>query len=383
MADIGYKNGITKRNSADYTTTKLPDVVGIHQSLLTTPMFTLSEIASAKTSQISSIIANGEFTMSAAKTKIPTAKHAEYFYVFLGYFADNWNQEGKVYFRFTDILRIMGKHTKSSSSIKVIKESIKRYAGTHVHWENSFAVDASKDNTWGGSLIISSSIFKKPEDSGIVCSPRNDRNKKNWNWIQLHPFLVEALNPKKNPKTRLFLSELFKANTNSAEMIIYRYFYGITDLHYPWYSLYREPDGLIYTFQWTNRKDHFFMWLKKALDGLSKKDLLEKYEFNEDQTAVRVKCHGIDELKKDKQEIVLEMEKSSEPRRNKRKPITIKKDADLLPDEEVLVEYISRKSKGLISESTVDTIDSLLGSLSDAKIIIPAIKRVLLENQSL
>lgn len=375
-----YKNGV--RHGLESTlVTDLGDVVGLHCSILRSPIFVLSEASAKKTKRIITKTKEGSFTIMAGETPLPTAKHAFYFDILCSMFAMNWNLSGVLHYRWSDVLKIAGKNPRSSNSLQALIETVRRYMGTYTSWRNTFELSDENSVDWNGSLILQSSVFDDNGNSNVKKIGRN-KSKDHWNWIKLHPELVEALNPSKDPKTRLLLSSTFQLDLKQAEHVIYRYFYGHWDTKEVWRSLYKPHEGLIDIFKWGSHKSQFLPWLKKVLDGLIKNGLVEYYDFNDDKSAIGVKCKNISEIKQGKKEITLESESvKTLSRQPSRKTISIKKEADNIPDDVVLTEYIFRKSKGLLDASTVDTIDSLLTSLSDAKSLIPAIKRVLLDNE--
>lgn len=403
------KNGITVRANSDYRTSELPELIGIHQNLLRTPICTLSEKAAHSLSKITSVVGKGLFSMSLTQESkelglgLPTAKHAEYFYALCGYLADNWNEKGIVYFRFSDVLKALGKNPRSANSMQALKETIRRYQGAQTKWVNCFD-ESSKDETITFPLIRASSLFKSLDDEeASVVNARNTKNKKNWNWIQFDPFIVEACDPRKNPQTRLFLSSIFKANGRECENIVYRYFYGMGDLHYQWHSIYRSPDGLINQFHWTGPKHKFLPWLERALNGLFSRQLVEKFEFSDTTKSVRVKCRSITDLHSNPSidilsEVddaerfisidgkIIDVETAATARvnaatRNKRKGARkCPEKIENLTPQALMEEYLARKERGLLDKSKIEHVDAVLGLFAGKPLpeyILAALRNVL------
>ena len=374
-----YKNGV-KHGHEETLVTDLTDIVGVHCSILRSPIFVLCEVCGIKCYQIVAKAKEGTFTITAAATPMPTAKHAFYFDIFCSMFAMNWNSSGTLHYRWSDVLKIAGKNPRSKNSLQAAIETVRRYMGTHTSWKNSFKLSNEKSVDWAGSLILQSSVFNNDGDSKVKKIGR-DKNKENWNWLRFHPQLVDALNPDKDPRTRLLLSSTFQLGLKQAEHIIYRYFYGHWDTKEVWKSLYKPHEGLIDIFKWSSHKSQFLPWLIKVLNGLKDLGLVDYYKLNEDKSAIGVKCFNINEINKES-EIELESSTHNKQAKNRRKGATAKEtiNSEKISDEQVLEEYLFRKAKASIDESKVIAIDGMLSVFNGKKLpvfVIQAIKSAL------
>lgn len=356
---VNYKNGI-KHGHEETLVTDLTDVVGVHCSILRSPIFVLSEVSAKKTKQIVAKTKEGTFTITAASTPMPTAKHAFYFDIFCSMFAMNWNSSGTLHYRWSDVLKIAGKNPRSKNSLLAAIETVRRYMGTHTSWKNSFELSTEQSVDWAGGLILQSSVFNNDGDSNVKQIGR-DKNKENWNWMRFHPQLVDALNPDKDPRTRLLLSSTFQLGLKQAEHIMYRYFYGHWDTQEVWKSLYKPHEGLLDIFKWSSHRSQFLPWLVKVLDGLKDRGLIDYYKINESKTAIGVKCFNINEINCSN---TIELESSTPKKITKgvRKGATRKEtvDSEKISSEKVLEEYYYRREKKLLDESKIDAIDGML-----------------------
>ena len=352
-----YKNGVYE-GIDDLLVTEIQDVVGIHSELIRSPTFVLSDIAAKKIKRIVTRINNGEFNFSSVMTSLPTSKHSLYFDVFCALFASNWNEKGLLYFTFSTILKEAGKSPNSRSRL-IVAETIRRYMGCLAHWEK-FQIDNHDDTNWSGSLIIESSIF---DDDGNLKIKRigTTKSKEDHHFIKFHPKVTEALDPKKNPRTRLFDSEIFKIKLTQPEYVIYRYFYGHWDTEEVWKSIFKPHEGLIDIFKWTSPRRKFIPWLVNALQGLENKKLIDYFKFNDNETAIGVKCFSINEMQ-DKRTIDLvtcEPQKITKgPRKGALK--YIKADAKTVPPLKILEEYKLRREQGLMRSDQIHVIDAAL-----------------------
>lgn len=369
-----YKNGVYE-GLEDAVVTEMKDIVGIHCGILRSPTYLLSDSATSKITRIVTRVHNGEFNFVSGTAPLPTAKHSIYFDVLCGLFASNWNEKGILHFTFSNVLRESGKSPNSRSRL-IVAETIKRYLGCSAYWEN-FMPESIDDTNWSGSLISESSIFDK-KGNLMIKRIGTTKTTDDHHWIRFHHKIAEALNPNNDPKTRLFQSEIFKLGLSQPEQIVYRYFYGHWDSKEVWKSLFKDKEGLINIFKWTSPKRKFLPWLTKALDGLKKQNLVDYYKFNEDKSAIGVKCFNIKDLKKTgKIELICE-----EPHKNKRNGATKLDiiDIEKITPERVLEEYLTRKEKGLMDESKVTAIDGMLSAFKGKTVpefAINAIKNAL------
>lgn len=360
-----YKNGVYEGKD-DLLVTEIQNVVGIHSELIRSPTFVLSDIAAKKIKRIVTRINNGEFNFTSVITHLPTSKHSLYFDVFCALFASNWNEKGLLYFTFSTILKEAGKSPNSRSRL-IVAETIRRYMGCHAHWEK-FQIDNDDDTNWSGSLIIESSIF---DDDGNLKIKRigTIKSKEDHHFIKFHPKVTEALDPKKNPRTRLFDSEIFKIKLTQPEYIIYRYFYGHWDTEEVWKSIFKPHEGLIDIFKWTSPKRKFIPWLVSALQGLDNKELIDYFKFNETETAIGVKCFSIKEMQ-DKRTIDLVISEPQEVTKGPRKGASkyIKANSKNVPPLKILEEYRARREQGLMRPDQIQVIDAALARYHDTPI---------------
>jgi len=272
----------------------------------------------------------------------------------------------------------------------------------HVSFKDSF--EASKGNhvSWTGSFIEECSIFDEKGNLSLKKIGRSKREESH-HTIVFHRKIVDAIDPGKDPRTRLFLSEIFKRGLSQAEQIIYRYFYGHWDSEEVWKSVYKPHEGLIDIFKWTSHRSQFLPWVLKSLDGLKKQGLVEYYRLNDDKSAVAVKCFNINEIKDKELKITLisdhdnpenlvtidgqivdkevettkRVNKATESRRKGAYKAPEEFDISKLTDEAVVAEYLIRKERGLISESKVEIIDDLMAS-QPKKLWLPILRKHLL-----
>lgn len=367
-----YKNGVYEGDELALVT-EMREVVGIHQSLLKSPTFVLSDVATKKVQRLVARVNNGEFNFVSVMTPLPTAKHSIYFDVLCGLFASNWNDKGILNFTFSGVLRDAGKSPNSRSRI-VVAETIRRYMGCHANWECFYAQDKG-DSNWAGSLIVESSIF----DSEGRLKTRRARNvsKEDQHWIRLHHKIVEALDPRLEPKTRLFQSEVFKLGLTQSEQIVYRYFHGHWDTKEIWKSIYKKHEGLIDIFKWISPQHKFLPWLIKALEGLKKRKLIESYRLNENKSAVCVKCANINE---NKQKITL-VSDSDPYAPEKLKRVGATRNISSLSNEAIIEEYLTRKAANKVPSDMTVPIDMMLARPATIKAAVDLIKGHVLSEQ--
>jgi hypothetical protein len=376
-----YKNGVSVAlTNQPEEILAFPNVVGIPPSILKAPIFVLSDEVSRKFSQIIVKWKNGSFTFSrTGDNPFPTAVHAFYFLIILSKFACAWNPEGKVSFKFAELLRLGGKKPKSSND--PIIEMIWRYMNTHANWANSFG---PRHIAWAGSLIRKCDLW---DDDGklVKRNPGRSKDEKHWHTLWLHEEIVEAL---RAGETRLYYSKIYKMGLNPSEIIIYNYFYSFGDQKGFWHSLYDSEQGLTKAFTWTSPKHKFLAWITKYLNSLLEKELIEPYKMNESSTAVWVKARSLSENQK-KVELVSEHETPENlqnvdgrivdaeheygtavaqsltdsglksRRKGASKKVPTMPIVNLTP-EAIIVEYLARKKQNLIDKDQVEIIDMLL-----------------------
>ena len=363
-----YKNGVYEGEESTLVT-EMRDVVGIHQSLLKSPTFVLSDVATKKVQRLIARVNNGEFNFVSVMTPLPTAKHAIYFDVLCALFASNWNTKGLLNFTFSGVLREAGKSPNSRSRVAVA-ETIRRYMGCHANWE-CFYFENTGDSNWAGSLITESSIF---DSEGRLKTKKGDP-REGQHWIRLHHKIVEALDPSKDPKTRLFQSTVFSMGLTQSEQVVYRYFYGHWDTKELWKSLYKKHEGLIDIFKWMSAKYRFLPWLMNALEGLKKRKLIESYRLNENKSAVCVKCANINESK---QKVTL-VSGSDPYAPEKLKRVGATKNISSLSNEAIIEEYLTRKAANRVPKVNSDPIDMMLANPAMVDAGVDLIKRFCLD----
>ncbi len=124
------------RLNSKYKVSHLPDTVGVNPTLLNAPIYVLNTKAACKIDKIEvsweSKNSSGDIVLKAfrffrqAGTPFPTVTHAKYLDILLAMFSQNWNPEGILHFRYTDILKFAG-NQKNSRAREAIQQTILRY----------------------------------------------------------------------------------------------------------------------------------------------------------------------------------------------------------------------------------------------------------------
>ncbi|RYZ90519.1 MAG: hypothetical protein EOP04_03705 [Proteobacteria bacterium] len=387
-----YKNGVIQLKVDERKELmSFPKVVGIPPSILKAPIFVLSDEVSRKFQQIIVKWEKGAFTFSrTGENAFPTATHAFYFLIILSKFACAWNRDGKVSFKFAEILRLAGKNPRSPAD--PILEMVWRYMNCHANWENSFG---PKYIAWAGSLIRKCDLWDD-HNNLVKKNPGRSKDEKNWHTLWLHEEIVNAL---KEGETRLYYSRIYTMGLNPSEIIIYNYFYSFGDKKEYWHSLYDEEQGLIKAFSWTSPKHKFYNWLKKYLISLASKNLIGPFTFNPTNTAVLLKPLGFGDADEKIQmvsehdtpenlqsvngefsdsefelgkAVAEELTKSGVKSRRKgaTKKIPLRTLAKL-DDQAIVEEYLTRKNLGLLDQDTESAVDALLSmKLTSAAVTI-------------
>jgi len=149
--------------------------------------------------------------------------------------------------------------------------------------------------------------------------------------------------------------------------MVYRYFFGFSDQG----SVIRPVEQVLSVFPWNSTIKKFLIWISERLAEAKEKNFVENYTIT--TSFISVKCCNIKEIEED---IEIGKESSSTPlvitvgsndqlkvKKNKSKKTEKVKEASLT-DEDCLVEYMNRKSQGLISEEMQSVISILLSAVN-------------------
>lgn len=372
---MSYNSGVIVRNDESYKVLDLPETVGVNPTLLNAPIYVLSDKAAKNINEIEiswkQKLENGDPILKIfrffrqANTPFPTVIHAKYLDILLAMFAQNWNEEGILYFRYSDILKLVGLPGNSRAR-EAIQQTILRYRRNTTEWEN----------IWGGrvenlnfSIIEMSSILDK-NDNIIPHSSRRSLNKEDWHSVGFNKYIVQAL---KNDHKRILLTELFK-KLDHGTFCVYRYYYGYPDFYidangvYKPNVIWRSYESLRDVFRWTGQKNRFRIWIDQRFQELFDYGLIDEPIRNND--AIGIHCKNLKQLQQEQDknntiEIVDDEQKPSKKRPQKVKKVSIKN----LTDEAILKEYFSKKSRGLIQKEKQEVIDLMIkNNLSKAAI---------------
>jgi len=220
----------------------------------------------------------------------PTTIHAKYISILIGLFAENWREDGKLYFTLELISRLAGNPPNSKGAIAAILETIQRYMSNNLRWDESYKVDGGKRTEFAtGELIVRCNLFTS--DGKLKRNPRNTRNNKeeHWHMIEFNDFLVKSLKESES-YSRIFYTKSLTTMIEADSMAVYRYFYGFTDLS----EVKRSLDVLMAVFPWYGRPSRFTKWINDRLDECKSAGLMDYYRIEDDY--VIVKCTKLKEI---------------------------------------------------------------------------------------
>jgi hypothetical protein len=398
LEDQWFDNGVVARKESDYKVTELPEAVGVNPSLLNAPIYVLnpssaSKINTLKVSWSKKMPDGSEATCTfkfsrKADTPFPTAVHAKYLDILLAMFAQDWNSEGLLRFRYCDVLRFAG---KSGDDTDAIKQTIVRYHCHTTEWYNSWN---GRHDTFTFNIIRKSSIF---DEKGKLLNPRRSLTKETWHSVIFDQEIVNAL---RKENKRLFLTSVFQT-LDTQGYCIYRYYYAYADSfkddrgNLRSSITWRTLKQLSSVFKWTGRQSRFVPWLKDRFAALEALGLIDPPTWNGD--AVGVHCRNLKDLLPSggpKVPMVSNYEHMAnldidvkgrvihrdngkpvdQPTakiKNKRGASTKVKAVPLvkLSDQDVLTEYYARRAGGLVADHITQVIDlTLANQMKDAAI---------------
>ena len=368
-------NGVIQRANPEFKVSELPKTVGVNPSLLNAPLFVLNPKAAKKLdylevkwegkSQEGTVYKKFQFRRDSG-TPFPLQIHAKYLDIMLGMFACNWKPSGVLPFRFCDTVSIAGKKLNSRAR-GAVQQTIKRYMRHSTEWENCWQ---GRIDTINFNIIKASSII---DSSGEIIkgqNPRNAKNKEHWHTVTFAPEIVKAL---EEDKKRILLTELFKKLPEDT-YCVYRYYYGFPDSFagknnsiIPKRSNWRSLGDLHQVFNWTGQKSRFKPWLKERFEELNSFDLLHKYEWNSNETAVNIVCQNITKITPEKKQLI-------------ESPTQGVINLNNITDETLVAEYYRYKSEGIIPQAECKGIDFLLDIPSMRQTSLAAIKDIILRH---
>ncbi len=349
----------------------LPESVGLERNLLGVPIFVLH--AKSASSQRELVYewrtregrdAEFRFVREDA-VPFPQSQHVVYFDALLALFANNFREDGCLYFRISDVCRYVGK--KPSRGVYVaVKETIYRYTHCHVHWLESWVTtrgETKSGGNWHGPLILVDDIWTRDragrEDLKLKKNPRNARKAEDWHRIQFHPQIVNSI---KSGFTKIFLTKVLGLGVRADAQCVYRYFYGFSDSS----EIRRSVEHLMSAFAWQGgRASRFETWLKTQLDELVAHNLVEAFEIENEWVTVR--CVGLKALRDSL------LSSPSPTMVTRRRKAATKHDAPEPSDQALVEHYFSLKAAGKVEQHVAETIDVCLAKGSK-EVYIPALK---------
>jgi hypothetical protein len=124
---------------------------------------------------------------------LPTTKHCVILDALLCRFALNFNKEGELKFRLSDIARDLSKKDENAN-LGPIKEAIDRYFTCPAIWEGSFKLRGVMErSSWSGTIINYSSLHNSTVPTK---NPRNQKDPNTWHRIEFNRMIVESIHSK-------------------------------------------------------------------------------------------------------------------------------------------------------------------------------------------
>lgn len=365
-SDAWHLNGV--RSGSDVA--PLPDSIGLEKNVLGVPIFVLhARTASAQRELVyewrtrEGRDAKFKFVRDP-NVPFPQSQHVVYFDALLAMFANNFRDDGYLYFRISDVLRYVGK-SRTSGSYDAVKETIYRYAYTSAHWHESWvtARGEAKGENWHGPLIIVDDIWVEKRDGAddlkLKKNPRNARKTEDWHRIRFHPEIVNSI---KNGFTKIFLTKVLGLGVRADAQCVYRYFYGFSDSS----EIRRSVEHLMRAFAWQGgRAARFEAWLRTQLEELVAHNLVEAFEIENEWVTVR--CVALKALRDNL------LPPATPSTATKRKKGATKRAAPEPSDKALLEHYFSLKAAGKVEEHVAETIDLCL-TKGSKEVYIPALK---------
>ncbi len=349
----------------------VPDSIGLEKNILGVPIFVLN----SKTALSQHELVYEWRTRDGRDAKFkfvrdpnvpfPQSQHVVYFDALLAMFANNFRDDGYLYFRISDVCRYVGKEATHGIYV-AIKETIYRYAYCNAHWHESWVTPRgeAKGENWHGPLIIVDDIWvEKKSDSGddlkLKKNPRNARKVGDWHRIRFHPEIVNSI---KNGFTKIFLTKVLGLGVRADAQCVYRYFYGFSDSS----EIKRSVEHLMSAFAWQGgRKTRFVPWLKTHLEELVAYGLVEAFVIENDW--ITVKCSSVKALRDNI------LPKATPAPASPLRKGAAKRAAPQASDQALVEHYFSLKAAGKVEQSVIETIDVCLAQGSK-DVYIPALK---------
>ena len=349
----------------DHQKVNMPSTsVGIERNLLGVPTFVLNPNSARKLTKIvhewvTKDKREVEFSfVRDPDVPFPTITHAIIFDAMLAMFAHNFRKDGILYFRISDILRILGRPI-DGGAYRAVKEAIRRYAYTTAHWVESWKTSSGGNLNWHGTLLVGEDLWKRDDKTKLKANPRNSNDVERWHSIKFHEKIVESVGAK---FTRIFATKVLSLDVSLSAKAVYRYFYGFTDQE----EIYRNMGLLQHALNYTDRADRFEVWLSKALAELKECGLVDSWNIN--KSAICVKCAPLKDARK-----------TTKRRDKKANPKTSIQLAGLFhsfdESEGLFERYESDKAAGTLDPGKVEIIDILV-SRGFKEQYEPAIKRL-------
>ena len=254
----------------------LPNEVAIERNFIRAPTCVAHASSAEKTEFVylfKKKEENGEIYVPTLRLKsdrdelLPLPQHAKVLDVLLALFANNFNDDGEVWFSYADIARPLGINPRETSSIK---EAIKRYYNLTMHFEKSWVDQPGRFTSEAMRPISRTDLFDKDKDH----NPRNSRLPKDLHYIKFSPAIIQSVQTK---QIRLFPRDAF-SELDAWSYMLYKIFYAPTD---------KEPVRRTVTFignfvGWSSGMPRLRVWIVKHLEVLQEKKFILWWQVKDD-----------------------------------------------------------------------------------------------------
>jgi hypothetical protein len=262
---------------------ELPPDISIERNLIRTPICVSNNKAATASEFIyeyNEQIIDGErcrprLTITSTKgTSLPLPQHAKVLDVLLALFSRNFNEDGEVWFSYTDIARILGIVGTNTSSIK---EAIKRYHENSLNFQNCWLDDPGRYTSESFFIVEKTDLF---DPEGKKKNPRRSKKKENLHYVRFNQAVVKSV--EKN-FVRLFPKEAFH-ELEASTYTLYKLFYAPTDLA----PVRRTLNFIARFLGWSERHDRLRLWITKCLSILQEKEFIQWWKYKEDDDCYEV-----------------------------------------------------------------------------------------------
>ena len=278
------------------TAKPVPRELAIERNLIRVPIC----VASQKTATLREFVyefaekvVDGELCVpkliiSSGNTPLPLPHHAKVLDALLALLAHSFNEDGGVWFSFSDISQFLDTAKKDACSIR---EASRRYHYCTLYFQHCWVDEPGRVTSEAVLIIEQTDLFDAVEK---IKNPRNSRKRENLHYVKFSPKIVESV--KKN-FIRLFPKEAFN-ELDAGTYTLYKLFYAPTDRE----PVRRTVDFIARFLGWGERIDRLRPWIVKHLEILQEKEFILWWRKKDDcfevcSNALRFKKH-IDELRR-------------------------------------------------------------------------------------